>query len=78
MLILALSGSKTNSISWTFINIILNYMICETSLYQSLMWKFKMATFFRNAVRQGMFGIAIKKKTNYRVKRESNSVIKDR
>lgn len=53
-------------------------MISETSLYQSLMWKFKMATFFRKPVRLGMFGIAIKKKTKYRVKRESNSVIKDR
>ena len=37
-----------------------------------------MATFFRNPIRQGMFGIAIKKKTKYRVKRVSNSVIKDR
>ena len=37
-----------------------------------------MATFFRNPVRQGMFGISIKKKTKYRVKRESDSVIKDR
>ena len=37
-----------------------------------------MATFFRNPVRQGMSGIAFKKKTKYRVKRESNSVIKDR
>ena len=37
-----------------------------------------MATFFRKPVRLGMFGIAIKKKTKYRVKRESNSVIKDR